>query len=161
MTIKQKYQEKLESCKKLLHDSQNIGPSLEAEKMFDDGHALMEELLQTKDTEVLCELFDLFTEELDYTGICETLENGIRCNFTELQIIGVLYKKFDQLIVNNISRAIYVSQPIVEYGFFSEFRKMFNNVASQRSLDFLNEFCDFYPELENEIAILREDMQKW
>jgi hypothetical protein len=160
--MEQKYKKKLELTKKLLHDSQNVGPSEEAEKMFDDGHALMEELVQTKDTEVLCELMDLFNEELDLTGVCETLESEIFQNFTMEQIIEVLYKKLFTLVANNEMRAVGFAGACLNTGYFRDFRNIFNSAKSPNSEDFLNEFEKWYDEdYPKEIAILREDLKKW
>lgn len=53
--IEQEYRKKLELCKSLSYDSlKNRSP--EGESMFWKGHNLMEELIETKNTDVLCGL---------------------------------------------------------------------------------------------------------
>lgn len=160
--MEKEYEEKLKLCKQLLLDSQRVGPSEKAEKVFDEGYVLMNYLIQTKNTDVLCELFDLFGEELRDTGIGETLESEIFQNFTMEQIIGVLYKKFSSLIVNNETRAMHFAEAFLNTDNFDKFRDIFNSAKSSSSETFLNRFLKWYGEdYPEEIAILREDMKKW
>lgn len=159
--MKQEYKDKLELAKKLLHDSQHIEPNETARKIFWEGHSLMEELVKIPDTEVLCGLFDLFTEENE-NGVCETLEGEIFDSFTMEQIIEALHKKFPQLITNNRMRAEAFMEACLNTGNFNNFKNIFNNTKASKSRQLLDEFEANYGEgHQEEISILRKDMEAW
>lgn len=162
--MKKECEEKLKLCKKLLFDSQTIGPSEEAEKMFDEGYALMQELIQTRDTNVLSALMELFySKDIEInTGICETLESEIFQNYTMEQVIEALYKKFPELVANNEMRAEHFAGACISRGYFEEFRNVFNSTHTFHYENFFAELSEWigedYPE---EISILRKDMEAW
>ncbi|MDR1232924.1 MAG: hypothetical protein LBJ75_01530 [Puniceicoccales bacterium] len=157
--MKKEYKEKLKLAAKYLAGDDSLSVE-DNRKFFWRGHKMMEELLLTKDEEVLCGLFDLFTEGNE-NGVCETLENGIYHNFDFNQILNALYQKFDSLIANNVDRAVYFSESILSAKLLEGFRKMFNAVKAKKSSEFLDRFYKYYPELEENILILRKDMAKW
>lgn len=158
--MKKEYKEKLELSKKLLHDSLKIR-SPEGESMFWKGHNLMEELVITKSADVLCGLFDLFTEENE-NGVCETLENQIFQNFTMEQIIEALYKKFPILLINNKMRAEAFAEACMNTNNFDKFRDIFNKAKSSESRVFIDKFRESYgKDFSEEISILMEDMKNW
>ncbi|MDR0693333.1 MAG: hypothetical protein LBF49_02050 [Puniceicoccales bacterium] len=157
--MKKEYEEKLKLVTKYLAGDDSLSAE-DNRKLFWQGHKIMEELVLTKDKEVLGGLFDLFTQDNE-NGVCETLENEIYRNFDFGQIISVLYKKFDSLIASNVDRAVYFSESILSAKLFEDFRKMFNAVKAKKSSEFLDRFHRCYPEFEENISILRKDMAKW
>lgn len=149
-----------ELMKSLLHESLYID-SEEGERKFWQGHALMEKLVRTKDTEILSELFDLFTEENE-NGICETLMNEIFQYFTWEQIIAVLRCNFSSLLQTNITRAVQFIGYCLNDGYSKEAREIFNIAKSPKSEEFLTAFEDWYGDrYPAEISVFREDMKKW
>jgi hypothetical protein len=162
--MKQEYKDKIELAKKLLHYDESISQE-EFEKNFDIAYKIIiKELVITGDEEILCELIDIFNEENEEYGICETLEHRLYENFNFDQIIKVLYKKLDYLLINDIFRAPCIIWRLFRSGKFNDFRNVFNKIKSKKSnellarLDDLNDSNKF---LEKEISILRDDMKKW
>jgi hypothetical protein len=155
--MKKEYEEKLKLVTKHLARDDSLSVE-DNRKFFWQGHKMMEELILTKDEEVLCGLFDLFTQDNE-NGVCETLENEIYHNFDFSQIINVLYRKFDSLIENNILRARNISCACINVGKFEEFREMFNFVRSKNSALLLGKAKN--NKYNKEIAILTKDMAGW
>ena len=124
----------------------------------------MEELVATKNTEVLCLLMNLFNKTNE-NGVCETLMNDIWNNYTADQIIEAISVKFDYLIKNDLSRFACLCNILFNQEDFVKFRKMFNKIKSNNSDKFLDELSkwidsDYEVGLEG-IALLREDVRKW
>jgi hypothetical protein len=153
------YKEKLDLAKKLLQESYSIKNADEGEKVFWEGHKLMEELMVSKDEDVLCGLFDFFIEDNE-NGVCETLANGIFDNYTDDQIINALYKKFDTFLVINMNRAAQFVKWLISNGKFDDVRKMFNTVKIKEPVKFL-ERLKYKCKYDKYIAILKEDIEKW
>ena len=134
---------------------------------------LCEELAKTKDQRGLLYLLDYFNAEFDdkYEGVLQCLENDIFDNYSNLEIVDAFYEKFDQLLHRNIERAKGFCFPFFEEDEnFEYFRRMFNTVKSEKSLELLNmlnrsfsksSFADYYEYGIEFLEILREDMKKW
>ena len=159
--MKNEYSNKLEILKRfkcwdnLLSEEENRKNS---RKYFE----AVDFLVKTKDVNVLFELLDFFNEEnKNIGGILEDLKSQIGDNFSLKQILEAFYGKFDSLIKNDIETAVEMSMWFWESDEFDEFRKMFNTVKSEKSEDFLDEFVSWFPNLEEGVNILRDDMQKW
>ena len=160
--MKQEYIDKIKLSWDMLNYKDDLSIE-ENEKCFDIAYDTLNELIKTKDSEVLEYLLEFFCEDHeDYGGICEHLKSQIGANFTLDQLLNALYKKFDYLIENDIEMAYEMSSWFLYYKRFEDFRQMFNTVKSKQSEIFINrldKWCgDDFP---NEIAILREDMKKW
>ncbi|MDR1457278.1 MAG: hypothetical protein LBI47_00260 [Puniceicoccales bacterium] len=149
--------EKLCHWDKALSDDEN-------QRIVDGGFVLLEEVATTKDSDVLCEMFDVFNnEDKDdalANGVCETLENEIYRHFDFSQIMNVLYQKFGSLIENNILRARNISCACINVGKFEDFRKMFNLVRSKDSALLLDKI-KYKDKYNKEIVILTKDMAGW
>jgi len=162
--MKQEYKEKFIQAQKLIEQYDDNLSEEENEINFWKGHALMEELVATKNTEVLCLLMNLFNKTNE-NGVCETLQNDIEANFTADQIIEAVSTKFDYLIENDLNRFANFSQNFFRYDhseIFIKFREMFNKAKprfAENYVDAIEEWVGKY--FPNEIAILREDMKKW
>lgn len=153
--------QKCELMKKLIHESLFINSDEEGEKMFWQGHAMMEDLVKSKDTGILIELIDLFTDENE-NGVCENLINSIWKYYSIDQILYALNIKFNWLVNNNMMRSVQFFGYCLNAGYFNDMRKLFNNVRSEKSAKFLEEFIEWYKEdYPQEIAILRNDMKNW
>ena len=135
--------------------------------MKDMGHEfdnLCEELAETHDIRGLLYLLDYFDEEFDleYEGVLEVIQSEIGANFKLDQILEAFYEKFDQILKKNISRATYFSYWFLSNEMFEGFRKMFNEVRSSKSEEFLERLSSWCNgDYEEEQSILREDMKKW
>jgi hypothetical protein len=137
----------------------------ENQKIINEGGELLKEVASTKDDDVLRAMLDVFLKENEdvalENGVCENLENEIYKNFDYNQILSVLRQKFDSLIINNVSRTVYISEFILSAGLFEDFRKMFNTIKSKKSPEFLGKFYKLYPEFEKKLFILYKDMKSW
>ena len=159
--MKQEYEQKIELAKKMLIFDPDLSDE-QNDEHFDVAFKIVNKLLLIQDTEILGQLLEFFTvENEEYGGFCEHLKSKIGNNFSLDEILEAFYKKFDFLIKNDIEMAVEMSMWFFDGGKFDEFRKMFNSVKSKKSEDFLNEFVSWYPDLEEGVNILRDDMQKW
>jgi hypothetical protein len=105
---------------------------------------------------------DLFNEELELTGVCESLQSQIYQYHTIEQIIEALNRRFLTLIANNKMRTVLFAEVCLNTSNFDKFRDIFNDAKSPDSEKFLEEFSDWYGEdYSKEISILREDMKRW
>ena len=121
-------------------------------------------LAETHDIRGLYLLLDYFDEkfDLEYEGVLERIQNEIGANFKLDQILEAFYEKFDQMLKKNISRATYFSYWFLSNEMFEGFRKMFNEVRSSKSEEFLERLSSWCNgDYEEEQSILREDMKKW
>jgi hypothetical protein len=123
-----------------------------------------EEAAKTGEMDVLLQLIDFFDDAIDdeFGGVLESLESTVQCNFASDQIIEAFYKKFDSFMGKNLWRCIHIcwNSLFVEET-FEKFREMFNSVKSKHSENFLKEMCEWAPEGEDQINILKNDMEKW
>lgn len=134
------------------------------EKLFNDTRENLENIIQTKDEDILPGLFDLFIlEDLEYTGVCESLSNDIWDNFSEEQIIRVFDEKFDDLLKKNMLRACTTSIAIINTGHFDDLRRVFNKVKSKESSNFVEELSGWgsKKKFRDEALVLKEDMESW
>jgi len=134
------------------------------DKLFDQTRENLENIIQTKDVDILPQLFDLFIlEDLEYTGVCESLSNDIWDNFSEEQIIRVFDEKFDDLLKKNMLRACTTSIAIINTGHFDDLRRVFNKVRSEESLNFVEELSSWgsKKKFRDEALVLKEDMESW
>jgi hypothetical protein len=157
--MKREYTTKLKLANKLLHDSYAAKSEEKRKKEFWRGHDLMEELILTKDDDVLCGLFDFFTNENE-NGVCETLESGIYQHFEMYQLLKALYKKFNLLAERNQMRAVHFARAFINVGMFDDFRKMFNAVKMRNPFVFLDNL-KYKDKYDKEISILQEDVKGW
>ena len=160
--MEQGWKEKLNIAKENLVYIDELSDE-ECEQRFWKAHGLVDELIKTKDSEVLECLLEFFNEENEeYGGFCEHLKSQIGANFTLDQLLNALYKKFDYLIENDVSKLVQFSFWFFSSNMFESFRNMFNQIHSVNSEKYLNELDDWS---ENdyiiERKILREDMKKW
>lgn len=159
--MKKEYKEKLDKMYKFFNNYKSIPDEELHERCMNDFCYIADELVLTKNQEVLECLLDFFEEEFDYEaeGVLEGLKNGIGANYTLDQILAAFYKKFDSLIKNDIEICVEISQwYFYDKRVFENFRKMFNTVKSKKSEAFLTEFRG---RLDEKVAILREDMKSW
>jgi hypothetical protein len=171
--MKKEYEEKLQLAKEALAKYDRESP--EYQEIVLSGLRLMEELVKTEDTKVLCELFDLFTPGNEYY-VCEALEDLIHGYFTSDQVLQIFYQKFDSLAEKNPERC--VKMACVNFFdrdkndlIFEKFREMFNAVKSKYSGKFLEELKSFLfagsclhkIDEMNKICVhaLEEDMKSW
>ncbi len=134
------------------------------DKLFDDTRENLENIIQTKDEDILPGLFDLFIlEDLEYTGVCESLDNGIWDNFSEEQIVRAFEEKFDDLLKKNMLRACTTSIAIINTGHFDDLRRVFNKVKSKESSNFVEELSGWgsKKKFRDEALVLKEDMESW
>ncbi len=160
--MRQEYKDKINLAWDMLDYKDELSIE-ENEKCFDVAYDNLNELVETKDQEVLESLLEFFCEDHeDYGGICEHLKSQIDYNFTLDQLMQAFYKKFDYLVKNDLEMAYEMSSWFLYSNMFNEFREMFNTVKSADSnvfIDRLDKWCgDEFPE---EIVLLREDMKKW
>ena len=160
--MEQKYQDKLKLAWDMLDYKDELSVE-ENEKCFDIAYDTLNELVATKNSEILVSLLEFFCEEHeDYGGICEHLKTQIGANFSLEQLLHALYEKFDYLVKHDIEISYEMSSCILYSNMFDAFRTMFNSVRSNRSDEFLEKldnWCgDDFPE---EIAILKQDMEGW
>lgn len=151
---------KLKLAKEMLRFDENLSLE-ENDAHFDIAYNIINEIVKIKDVEILENLLDFFTESNECTGICEHLKSEIASNYTLEQILQAFYKKFDTLVKNDIEIAVEMSMWFFDSGMFDDFRKMFNAVKTDKSRIFLDEFLDWYPDLEDKVNILRKDMETW
>ena len=133
------------------------------DKLFKQASEDLDKILRTQDEDILPGLIDLFiVPDLDYTGACESLIDEIFQYYSVEQILDILYKKIDMLINNNITRAVQFFGAFMNVGYFNDIKKIFNEVKSVKSQEFLNELNEWYKEdYPKEIEILKQDMEKW
>lgn len=156
-----KYREQAELINRLLRYNENISKE-DDEKNFDKALNLMKRLASAKKTEALCELLDVFNgENEDFGGFCESTKTHIAINYSLDQLLQAFYKKFDSLINNDMDIAVEMSMWFFEDDKFEEFRTMFNFVKSPKSDRFLDEFLRWFPDYQEEVDILRGDMNRW
>ena len=160
--MRQEYKDKINLAWDMLDYKDELSIE-ENEKCFDVAYDTLNELVETKDQEVLESLLEFFCEDHeDYGGICEHLESQIGCNYTLDQLIKTFYKKFDYLTNHAINRCKHLSSWFLYNEKFNEFRDMFNTVKSSGSSKFLDALQKWIgDEFPDEIALLREDMKKW
>jgi hypothetical protein len=174
--MKKEYEEKLELAKKALAKyikvvKLNPMSHQSGREFFLEGFRFIEELIRTQDIEVLCALFDFFTEETEYDyDICETLEDLIRAYSSEEQILQVLHQTFDSLAEKNPERCAYI---IPFYFFYEEsdyerFRGMFNTVRSKHSIKIIEKLkkrlkngTEWINKEKDRVHTLEEDMKSW
>lgn len=156
----QKYKEQVQLINHLLQYNEGTSDE-EDERNFDQALDLMKKLVSTKKTEALCELLEVFNvENDDFGGFCESTKARIGSNYSLEQILEAFYKKFDTLIRNDIDMAVEMSKWFFESDMFEEFREMFNTVKSAESDRFLDEFLSWWPDYQEQVDILRNDMKK-
>ncbi|MDR1232927.1 MAG: hypothetical protein LBJ75_01545 [Puniceicoccales bacterium] len=168
--MKKEYEEKLAIARKLI--TENDLSCREEEERVLEGFRIIETLILTLDTEILCELLDFFiTETKNEYKVCETLESLIFDHFPGEQILEAYYQKFDSLAEKNPERCTFIA---IAYFFsqesnYEKFRKMFNTVKSKHSVKILEELkrklkYGEWIDKENDRAMvyaLEEDMGKW
>jgi hypothetical protein len=136
--MKKEYEEKLEMARKLIAGN-DFSCEKDREKIL-QGFRIIESLVLTLDTEILCELFDFFiTETENEYKVCETLEDLILDHFPDEQILQAYYQKFDSLAEKNPERCVFIA---IVYFFsqesdYEKFRKMFNIVRAKHSVKIL------------------------
>ena len=126
------------------------------EKLFNDTRENLENIIQTKDEDVLPGLFDLFIlEDLEYTGVCESLENDIFRCFEWGQIFKILKKKMEKLMEFNSLRAMnFASSCDIE-----DLKELIQEIPSSKVKEFLTKLKDSCREdLSEDIKLLLEDM---
>jgi len=161
--MKQEYKEKLQLAWDMLDYNDELSIE-DNEKCFDIAYNTLNELVGTKDQEVLESLLEFFCEDHeDYGGICEHLKCEIGANFTLDQLLQAFYKKFDYLAEHDVSRLVQFSFWFFGNDMLPEFREMFNCVRSDHSLKYLDELDDWCSDgyRQEERYILREDMNNW
>lgn len=161
--MEQKYIDKIRVVWDVLEDYYELS-SEDSEERLDMAYYALDKLAKTKDQEVLEALLNFFREDYEDRGeICEHLKAQIGANFPLGQVLQALYKKFDFLAEQDVSRLVQFSLWFLNNGMFPEFRKMFNCVRSNYSpyfLDELNDWC-FDGRYQEERRILREDLNNW
>ena len=125
-------------------------------RLFDQARENLENIIQTKDVDILPELIDLFTlEDLEYTGVCESLENDIFRCFEWGQIFKILKKKMEKLMEFNSLRAMnFASSCNIE-----DIKELIQEIPTSKVKGFLIELKDSCREdLSEDIKILLKDM---
>lgn len=135
-------------------------------------YEMVQELADSRDTEVLPELLRFYTDEntINLGDFDACLEDAIWGNYSAGQILNALCEIFDVLCGDDTS--VYLCERFCEEGLFEAFRKMFNVVKAKRSEEFIkcmeiynkqrlmsNSFRGI--DLEPIAATLREDMKHW
>lgn len=161
--MKKEYEESLKKMEWFFDNYQNISEKELHTKCIEYFDKFIDELTKTKEQKILEYLISFFESKFDYTfeGILEHLKSEISSNYTLEQILQAFYKKFDTLVKNDIEIAVEMSMWFFDSGMFDDFRKMFNAVKTDKSRIFLDEFLDWYPDLEDKVNILRKDMEAW
>ena len=132
------------------------------DELFDRASEDLDKVITTRDEDILPSLIDLFMiSNLDYTGVCESLENGIFQYFSMPQILSVLKEKLEKLIMFNIDRAKHFAGACINEGYFEEFRDIFNNIISIDQKKILFNECNKWigKDYPKEMAILRKDLE--
>jgi hypothetical protein len=161
--MKQEYKNMLDKMNRFFSNYKTVPDEKLHEECMRNFDSVFDELVVSKDQEVLENLIDFFDYEFDMTiqGVTESMESQIQCNFTSDQIIRAFYKKFDSFMEKNPGRCIHICWNLFTDEYFEKFRKMFNTVKSKHSERFLREMSDWAPEEKDQINILRNDMKKW
>lgn len=162
--MKREYKEKLDKMYWFFNNYKNMPYEEYSKKCIEYFNVPLDELIETKDQEVLENLLNFFNEDFEdyFECICESLMCQIDVNYTPDQLLNVFYKKFDGFAKNDPWRCHVMSLKFFHDEYFDEFRKMFNLVKSKSSELFLEEFNNEYDrELSPQVKILREDMKKW
>ncbi len=130
------------------------------DKLFDKASEDLDNIITTRDNDILPGLIDLFMiPNLDYTGVCESLEGDIFRNYRWEQIFKVLKVKLNKLIELNIDRAVH----FVGSCKIKEVKELMSTLPSSVATSFLIELKDRCREdLARQIAVLlRKDKKKW
>jgi hypothetical protein len=195
--MKPEYREKLEELKEWLarpdeyyeefrkRSPKELTKEEKQENIYYDK--MLDELIESQDTEVLRELLNLYTKEEYFNNemILESLPQRIMEYHPHKQITEVLCEKFDAIYdggggwsLKGILEGLwqeYLRWPvgrwpagaegvgIKEESCFPEFRRMFNTLRPRNAARFLKEMGEWNhePEIWAMIETLREDMKKW
>jgi hypothetical protein len=145
---------------------------------------MLDELIETQDTEVLRGLLDLLKKENAGRGMVdESLPQRVMEYYPHKQIAEACLEKFDAIYDEGPDGMAYVLEcwipdlwesryrfpkgerkGIKEKGCFPEFREMFNKVQPRHAEDFLSKLEWIYrdePKTRVRLETLREDMKKW
>ncbi|MDR0445412.1 MAG: hypothetical protein LBG98_04015 [Puniceicoccales bacterium] len=131
-------------------------------------------LEQSRDSEVLCGLLDLFTKEnSNIKGFFDELYRTLKLGFSPRQIIEALSEngRFDAVYEVASHMFYYICWFMLDgfwaselgRSYFPEFRQMFDKVRPKYAAEFLQGmkmYCD-RPEEENMLLALRRDMRRW
>jgi hypothetical protein len=176
--MKKEYEEKLQIMRDFFINYDNISDEDFYPRRL-EFESNLEELVTTKDQEVLECLLDFFDEDFDceVDEVCEHIQCEIGSNFTLDQIIKAFYKKFDQFAENYQYKCALMSMVCVRNrqindGHWDRFRQMFNTVKSKHSPIILEELKDMFEagaeygwewseEERKMVYALEEDMKSW
>ena len=158
----------IENIKKIEEIRLNFEKALKEEddevgnELFDQSVEDLENIIKTRDKDILPALFDLFTlPDLDYTGICESLENMIFQYFSPDQILETLNHKLSDLIEFNSDRAKHFAGAFINHKYLEKFRNVLSEVRSIQLKNKLIEECYHWigKDYPVEIAILKKDIE--
>ena len=164
------YIEKLDMMYKFFrtHDEiyRNMGVDICQDEFMKNFYEPMNDLLETKDQEVLECLLDFIDEdfELNVGGVIETLTNGIGDNFSLSNILRALAKKINQISNKHLWRAGELCMWFLWHDMFDEFREMFNTVKPELAEKLLAEMLSWDRHklrYTQHINLLRDDMKSW
>jgi hypothetical protein len=182
-TMKAEYRAKFEEIKEWLDQaldryqisvkrgSANLTPEQIGQNQY--YGSLLEELMSTRDLDVLRALMDFWKKEYICGIIDEHLPQGIVAYYPMKEVAEALLGKFDAIydremgnivesICNDLWNGGWPSRE--KEGCFPEFREMFNRIRPRHADDFLRKMEWEYgdePETRAMLETLREDMKKW